>query len=98
MLKTKRIILCIVYILFEDIKTGMNIKTLISIDLDLSSTLDDAFDVFYWYSEFVMQMALRALIVKTKRLYKPTQFPWGGFESLYIKQTHHWQLSTQQYQ
>lgn len=55
-------------------------------------------DAFHWCSKFVIQMALRALIVKTKRLYKPTQFPSGVFESLFIKQTHNWQLSTQQYQ
>lgn len=34
-----------------------------------------------------MQMALRALIVKTKRLGKSPQFPWGGFESLYVRRT-----------
>lgn len=44
----------------------MNIKTLISIDinLNLSPTLDDA---FHWYIKFVM--ALRDLIFRTKRLH-----------------------------
>lgn len=32
-----------------------------------------------------MQMTFRAQIVKIKRLYKPTKFPWGGFESLHVK-------------
>lgn len=58
----------------------MNIKTLISINIDLN--LNHSLDVsFHWCIKLVM--ALRDLIFRTKRL----QLPQGGSESLHIKQT-----------